>query len=207
MHAHGLSPRAFGSMVRRLILEARWMGPFAVLLFYFLQTIIPFPTAGLAVLSGALYGPFWGSVLALLGLNASGYVSFFLGRFFGRHFVAEREKGIFKRIDDALTTSKGFLTVFFLRIFMFPFDFASLACGMTKMTLRNYFLGTFLGIIPGTLTFVWLGESFREPRSLRVFIVLFIVVLVAAIWLRRSPWAQKTIFVSPAKKPSLFETD
>lgn len=190
LHSHGLRVRDVAILIREAIFMAGWLGPLVILVCYFGQTIIPFPTVGLAIISGTLYGPVWGTVLAMTGLIVSGSISFWIGRYFGRHFINEHEKGWIKKYDDMLK-GKGFFTVLFMRLFMFPFDFASLGCGMTQMSFRQYVYGTFLGVIPSTITAVVLGQAFHRPQSWLLFGVLFSITVVVAVGLRYSPFGKK----------------
>ena len=196
--------RAVPELVRRAIESAGANGPFALILFYIASTIIPFPTAAIAVAGGALFGPWIGSIAVIAGVNLAAAISFWIGRYFGRHFVSENERGWVKKYDDVLS-EQGFISALFMRLLFFPFDIVSLGSGMTRMPFRQYMLGTFLGALPSTISFVVLGESFSSPRAWILFAVLMIASIVLAFSLRRSAWAQKNVFVKPVKEPEDFE--
>ncbi len=205
-HSNDLSVRDMALIIKLIVQQAGLLGPFVILFFYFVQIFIPFPTAGVAVISGAIYGPWWGILLVYLGLNLSGAASFWLGRYFGRHIIEERERGWLKKYDDKLK-DRGFFTVLFMRLFQFPFDFVSLGAGMTQMSFRQFVIGTALGVIPSTVTFVTLGNSFRHPGSWILFGSLFFVTLGISLLMRYSPWGVEFMKEKPKNKLPLSKDE
>jgi uncharacterized membrane protein YdjX (TVP38/TMEM64 family) len=72
-------------------------------------------------------------------------------------FVKKMERG-FK--DDELSY------MFLLRLVpAFPFFAINIAAGVLGVKLRNYVIGTFLGIIPGTFVYVLIGNAIREGSA------------------------------------------
>ena len=48
--------------------------------------------------------------------------------------------------------------------------------GLTSVDLKSYAVGTFLGIIPGTLAYTWLGVTGREALDGKSLIPLFLAL-------------------------------
>ncbi len=193
IHWNGIPIKALPSLItKRVELAGAW-GPLVMILIFCAQTVIPFATIGLNVISGILFGPWIGSLIVIIGLNISAAISFFIGRFLGRHLVDENEKGWVKKYDDLLT-EQGFISIFAMRVLQFPFDFVSLGAGMTRMTYRQYALGSLLGSLPGGVTFVILGDSFGEPDSWALFFGLLIFTVAIVYFMRRSQWAKTHLF-------------
>ncbi len=190
LHTHHIPLRLFPRLVRREVLEAGAWGPVIILLLYATQTIIPFPTAGLATVSGAVYGPWAGTMLVLLGLILSATISFGIGRFFAEHWSRLHDSAWMKKYRELLE-HEGFMTVIVLRLLMFPFDIVGIGCGMSSMSFRSYLLATLLGMIPGTVTFVVLGRALTNPRAWLLFVTLLSVSLVGAWIVRRFPSLQR----------------
>jgi uncharacterized membrane protein YdjX (TVP38/TMEM64 family) len=181
-------------------------GPLVLLAFAASSSVIPFPSAGISVISGALFGPWLGALLAVLGLNVAAALSFWISRFLGRHFVSENERGWVKQYDTLLS-EQGFITVLGLRLLLLPFDFIGYAAGLTRMPFRQFMAASIIGSIPSTVSFVVLGESLSSPRTWGLFAVLFCLSLLIAFFVRRSRWGKKLILVEPAKSPEDFEKD
>jgi uncharacterized membrane protein YdjX (TVP38/TMEM64 family) len=71
--------------------------------------------------------------------------------------------------------------VLFVRLApIFPFNLANFLFGLTVIQWKPYVLGTFLGIIPGTFTYTWLGISGKQAiegsNRLSIFLALAIAV-------------------------------
>lgn len=195
-------PGIIGMHVR----AAGFWGPLVLLAFAASSSVIPFPSAGISVISGVLFGPWLGALIALIGLNIAAATSFALSRYLGRHFVSENERGWVKDYDDLLS-EQGFVTVLGLRLLMLPFDFIGYAAGLTRMPFRQFIAASILGSIPSTVSFVVLGESLSSPRTWGLFVLLFCVSLGIAFYIRRSAWGKKLIMVEPKKSPEDFEKD
>ncbi|MDO8617917.1 MAG: TVP38/TMEM64 family protein [Candidatus Uhrbacteria bacterium] len=190
--ATGIPLRQVPALIRREVLEAGWLGPLLIIGLYIASTIIFFSKAGLDIISGAVYGPFLGSLFVLIGLNAAAVVSFYFGRYFGHHFVQEHAKGWMKKYDEILER-EGFITVLVMRLLFFPFDIVSFGCGMSRMSFREFVLATCLGSMPGTITFVVLGGAITNPRTWLLFAVLLAASLGLAFFLRRSSWIRRRV--------------
>ncbi len=137
-------------------------------------------TAAGAVLFGALYGFFYNEVGAMIGASAS----FFIGRYLGRDFVASMIGDRLKKYDDKVE-KHGFATVLYLRLVFFPFVPMNFGMGLTKVRFKDFFWGTFFGIIAGgfiltfffaTLSEVMISGDWGQLISFKVFfsIALFI---------------------------------
>ncbi len=185
LHTHDIRIRAIPRFIRTEVLAAGWWGPFVIIGLYFASSFLFFSKAALDVVTGTIYGPWWGSLVVLIGINLASTIVFFLGRYFGRHFVQTHEHGWIRRHDELLKT-EGFITVLIMRLFLFPFDPVSLGCGMSAMTFRAFAWATFFGSLPGTVTFVVLGDAIAEPEGWFLFGILFLISLGLALWLQRS---------------------
>lgn len=192
LHAHGIHLREIPRLLRHAVRDAGWLGPLFLLAVYLIRTVVPLPMTSLTVLTGSIYGPVFGSLVAIIGLNLTGMLSFWFGRFLGHHFVDEFSHGWIKKYVGALEED-GFFAVTFMRLLFFPFDIVSIGCGLTAMPFRQFALGTFLGTLPETITFVVLGDAITDPRTWLLFGALLIVSVVLAVLLHRSNWAKKRL--------------
>lgn len=125
---------------------------------YTLRPIILFPASLLTITSGMLFGPWLGVLFTIVGENASANVAFLIARWFGRDWVGQHETGWFRHWDRRLQHN-GLLTVLIMRLVYLPFDAVNFACGLTAMRQIDYALGTFIGILPGLVSFVLLGGA------------------------------------------------
>jgi uncharacterized membrane protein YdjX (TVP38/TMEM64 family) len=204
MDQHNLSFRELFKLLRVWVQAHMAWAPLVVVGLYVLRVFVFAPTTILILLTGSLFGPLWGVLLTILGENVSAMIAFYLGRFFGRSFVAARDQGWVQRYDQLLTKN-GFLPILLMRLLFFPFDVVNYGAGMTGIVYRQFAVATFLGLIPSAVTLNILGDAFGKPRSFLFFLCLNLVIVVAAFWLQRSDWVRRKLKEEPLTLPAPHE--
>ena len=150
-------------MVEELAGTARTWGIAGVGIFvaaYVVSTVAFVPGSWLTLLAGFLYGPVWGLVVASPASVAGATAAFLLGRTLLRQW-AERRIGASPRARamNAAVTRNGFALVLLLRLSpVFPFNVLNYALSLTTVPLRTYVLASFLGMLPATALYVYLGS-------------------------------------------------
>ena len=72
----------------------------------------------------------------------------------------------FKTIDDAVAT-EGWKIVGLTRLSpVFPFNLLNYAYGLTKVSLRDYFFASWIGMLPGTVMYVYIGSLIGDLARL-----------------------------------------
>jgi uncharacterized membrane protein YdjX (TVP38/TMEM64 family) len=118
--------------------------------------------------AGFAYGVVTGSFLVWLSASLGATAAFLLGRTVARDAIAHRVETNpkFASIDRAVGR-EGRKIVFLTRLSpMFPFVLLNYAYGLTKVGLRDYVLGTTLGMFPGVVMYVYLGSLFTNVAEL-----------------------------------------
>lgn len=192
MESHHITLRELPRVLRFFVRQQGAYGPLVILALYVLRSLLFIPASVLTIVAGTLFGPFWGSLLNILGENLSAAISFYLGRLFGRRFVRDHEAAWLKKYDELLTKD-GFLPILLMRFLLFPFDVVNIGSGMTGVPYRTYGAATFLGLLPAIITFTVLGNVANQPRSLIVFVILISLILVAVWFLQRIPSVRKRL--------------
>lgn len=143
-------------------------GPAAPVLFvllYAVASLAPVPKNVLSVLGGLLFGLVAGVALVLVAALLGAAAGFGLGRVLGRDAVERFTGGGVARVDELLRR-KGLLAVVGVRLVpVVPFTAVNYAAGLTAVRVRDYALGTVLGILPGTIAFTALGAYGSSPGS------------------------------------------
>jgi len=137
-------------------------------LIYVGATLLVLPGSVLTLAAGFLYGPLWGTLLVSPVSVLSSTLAFLLGRSVAREWIQRRiaQNSRFAAIDNAVAEN-GFKVVFLLRLSpIFPFALLNYALGLTRVRLRDYVLASFLGMLPGTFLYVYLGSSVASLASL-----------------------------------------
>jgi len=118
--------------------------------------------------AGFVYGVVTGSVLVWLSASLGATVAFLLGRTVARDAIARqvRTNARFASIDRAVGR-EGLKIVFLTRLSpAFPFVLLNYAYGLTTVSLRDYVIGTTLGMIPGVVMYVYFGSLLTSLTQL-----------------------------------------
>jgi uncharacterized membrane protein YdjX (TVP38/TMEM64 family) len=136
---------------------------------YVVGTVLLFPGTLLTLGSGFLYGPFWGTVLVSPASVAGATIAFVLARSFLRGWVSEQIQKYprFTAVDRAVE-KHSFRTVLLLRLqpVNLPFALLNYALGLTSVRLRDYVLASWVGMLPATTLYVYLGSAVRDLTGL-----------------------------------------
>lgn len=138
-------------------------GAWAPLLFVLLQvvvTITPLPRTVFSVAAGVLFGSLWGLVLTIAGTMVAALAAYGLVRWFGAPFVERHAHRMGFAWVRARLDHSGLLAVLSLRLMpVMPFWVLNYAAGVARVRLTPYLLGTALGVLPGTIAVVVLGDA------------------------------------------------
>jgi uncharacterized membrane protein YdjX (TVP38/TMEM64 family) len=156
-----LLPRGEQPVVR-LAEAARNTGFAGVIIFflvYIVSTVALLPGSVLTLAAGFAYGPFWGLMLASPASVAGATAAFLLGRTLLRDWASRKVARSPKaRAIDSAVEREGFKLVLLLRLSpLFPFNVLNYALSLSKVRLGTYVAASFLGMLPGTAMYVYLG--------------------------------------------------
>ncbi len=170
--------------VDEIILEAKTVkGVLSFLILYALRPIfVILPASPMAIAGGVMYGTFLGTLIVVIGALISGTFGFFLARFIGKEYFDRITHGRISKVKAKI--EKGsWATIVFLNFVGFPWDFVSIAAGLSKIKYRDFFLGIFISAPPQSFIAVFLGnvllsvKSFSDISKIEVLIVLVIIIL------------------------------
>ncbi|MCA1583477.1 MAG: TVP38/TMEM64 family protein [Acidobacteria bacterium] len=136
------------------------LGAAVFLLAYIVSTVLGLPGSILTLAAGFAYGPVWGLAIASPASVAGATCAFLLGRTL-LHDWAVRRVGESARIRtiDAAVAREGFKLVLLLRLSpLFPFNVLNYALSLSRVRLSTYVVASFLGMLPGTAMYVYLGS-------------------------------------------------
>ena len=135
-------------------------GPAAFILIYIVATVLFIPGSLLTLGSGVLFGVVGGSVCVSIGSVLGATCAFLTGRYLTRDWVSKQieDNQKFKAIDSAVA-SEGWKIVLLTRLSpIFPFNLLNYAFGVTQVSLKDYFFASWIGMIPGTVMYVYIGS-------------------------------------------------
>jgi len=135
------------------------VAPLVFIGLYIVVTIAIVPASIITLGAGVVFGVVKGSLFVFVGAMLGATAAFLIGRYVARDWIANKvaNNQKFQAIDDAIGR-EGRKIIFLIRLSpAFPFNLLNYALGLTKVSLGDYVLGT-LGIIPGTIMYVYLGS-------------------------------------------------
>ena len=162
-------------------------GPVLFVFLYAGAAVLFIPGSALTLGAGALFGVVKGSILVSLASTLGASLAFLIGRYVARDWVAKKieENPKFKAVDEAVGR-EGWKIVALTRLSpLFPFTFLNYAYGLTKVKFSHYVLASWIGMMPGTVMYVYLGSLARlgvqAEEASGAQLALRIVGLVATI--------------------------
>ena len=135
-------------------------GPAAFATIYVLACVLLIPAWILTLGAGVVFGVVKGSVIVSISSILGASAAFLVGRHLARDRVARKIEGNarFKAIDEAVGR-EGWKIVFLTRLSpVFPFNLQNYAYGLTRVRFRHYFVASWIGMIPGTILYVYIGS-------------------------------------------------
>ncbi len=164
-------------------------GPAVFVLVYAVATLAPAPKNVLSAVAGLLFGLVAGIALVFVAAMLGALTAFWLGRVLGRGAVERFTGARVARVDELLSR-RGVMAVIGVRLVpVVPFTAINYTAGLTAVRLRDYVIGTAVGIVPGTVAYVTLGTYAAEPVSWPFAIsaaVLGLLTVAGVVAARRS---------------------
>ncbi len=178
-----------------------WGYPLAVTLMAGVA-VLPIPAEIPAAMNGMLFGPVMGIAVTWSGAMAGAWVSFELSRRFGRPLVERVLPTRYVGMADGAVRAVSWPGLLVARLIpAVAFTALNWGLGLTLCRRRTFLWTTALGIIPGTVLFVYTGEGLarlygRQPVLAVALGALAVTVLYAA---------SRRFDRRPAAKPSAPE--
>ncbi len=183
----------------------RWVraaGVWGVLAFaaaYVLAAVVLWPGSLLTLGAGFAYGPFVGlAIVSPVSVLAS-TVAFCLARGWLHSWVARRTANMprFRAIDRAVAEN-GFRVTLLLRLSpVLPYNLLNYALGLTNVKLGSYVLASFIGMLPATFMYVYLGSLITNlddlvgggagssPARRVLYVGGLLATVVVTVWVTR----------------------
>lgn len=147
--------------IQSAIHEVGVLAPALFLVGYVLGTVAFFPGVLLTLIGGLAFGPWWGTLLVSVASLSGAVASFVIGRYLARDVVEAllARQPWFKSLSEGIQRG-GFSFVLFVRLVpLFPFNALNYACGVLPLRLRDFFIGSLVGMLPATFAYVYLGAA------------------------------------------------
>jgi len=137
------------------------------MLMYILVTSLSLPGAAVMTLAGgALFGLLTGTIIVSFASTIGATLACFVCRFILRGWVQGKFGDKLKTVNEGVEREGAFY-LFTLRLIpVFPFWLINLVMGLTKMSLKNFYLVSQIGMLPGTIVYVNAGKELARIDSI-----------------------------------------
>lgn len=144
------------------------LGPVVFIGVYVVATVLFLPGSLLTLGAGLLFGLVRGTIAVSIGSTLGVTAAFLVGRYVARRRIeaALSDRPKFAAIDDAVGR-EGFKIVLLTRLSpAFPFNLLNYAFGVTRVRLRDYVIASWIGMLPGTVMYVYFGTLAKNLAAL-----------------------------------------
>jgi uncharacterized membrane protein YdjX (TVP38/TMEM64 family) len=175
---------------------------------YILGTVLLVPGAPLSLVAGLVFGLGWGVLLVLVSATIGATLAFLVAR----SLVHDRTAAMatryptFTAVAQAIS-AEGWKVVALLRLSpLIPFNLQNYFYGITEITLWHYVPATLVGILPGTLLYVYLGAAGKAVLGHRggaggggalrwsLFAAGLVATIIVTVWMTRKAKATLNAF-------------
>ena len=159
-----------------------WGPPLAVAAFV-IGGLVVFPVLVLIAATAAALGPWLGFATATAGVLLSASILFVIGRALGRQRLQQLLGRRAARIQDRVV-GKGILAVVVIRMIpIAPFSVVNVVAGASTLPLRDFLVGTALGMTPGILAMAVLGAQIADVARNASWSSMLLLMLAFLGWL------------------------
>lgn len=139
--------------------QSGWKAPFIYTLLYILISGILIPSIVFKIFAGTLFGILEGVLVISVASTISSMIKFLLARYFFRQTISKKvnRKQNLKAIDSLIERDGWKVLVLLRNVPVINGMFLNYICGVTKMSLNHFVWASFLGRLPTTFMYVYLG--------------------------------------------------
>lgn len=188
----------------------RWVQGLGVLggvvfgLAYVLAAVLFVPGSVITLAAGFSFGVVWGTLIVSVSSTTGAALAFLIGRFLAHDWVADKVEdyprfhAVYRAIDK-----DGFKVVLLTRLVpIFPFGMVNYGFSVTGVSFWKYVLASWLGMLPATVMYVYLGsaagslarvlrgEVERTPLQTALFVVGGLAAAAVTVFLTRRARAE-----------------
>ncbi|KAA1188382.1 hypothetical protein F0M18_17950 [Pseudohalioglobus sediminis] len=181
----------------------RWMRdseftPALILLAFILGSVLAIPLTLIIIATVTVLGPWAGMAYSLAGAQLAAIVTFWLGQALGKNTVSNLAGSQFNTIARKVK-NPGLLTIITFRIVpVAPFTVINVIAGASSISLRDFAIGTFFGMMPGIAAIALVADRLlawlKDPSLQDVLVLGGTVLLVAGVLWALRHWLGSLLF-------------
>lgn len=154
-----------------------------------------FPVFILAVISGAFFGLFWGSIYTMAGAMINCTLMFYIAKFLGKDLKYPKFLDRLKHLNE----KNLFISFCILRLLpVVPYNVLNYIPAMCNINFKTYILSSCIGFLPWTPIFVNIGVNSGDKNGLLVALLITIIATLLSIAFAKkykNTWRKKENFI------------
>ena len=173
--------------------------PVAYIVFYAVSCVFAIPGSLLTLAGGFLFGIGRGAIYVSIGATLGATLAFLVGRYFLRSWLVEKIGNDlrFQALDEAVAR-EGWKMVLLVRLCpIFPFPVTNYGFGITRVTIKEYVLASWIGMLPAMVVLVYIGSlasslanlgaggRARTPLEWTLYGIGLVMAVVVTIYITR----------------------
>ena len=119
----------------------------------------------LSVMSGLLFGFLYGTLICSFASTIGAAITFLISRHFLRDTLEKRLKERFEKINRELTENGKFYLLSIRLLPILPFQLINPVLGLSKVSLKDFYLYSQLGMLPVTAILTYAGAKSVEIKQ------------------------------------------
>ena len=188
----GLDPLAILDTLRGY--TAHPLVALAVIPAFVAGSLVIAPVTGMIALCALLFSPWVASLSAIAGTLAATAVNHYIGRHLGKAVSDRAPQSVYKRIRSLADSADAWSLAGLRLIPIAPFSIVNLLAGAAQVNLRNFLIGTLIGMGPGIIVICLSvdraraaisGEAVFDPWIIAAIAVFGLALIVFRAWQRK----------------------
>jgi pyruvate/2-oxoglutarate dehydrogenase complex dihydrolipoamide dehydrogenase (E3) component/uncharacterized membrane protein YdjX (TVP38/TMEM64 family) len=189
-----------------------WLAVAAFFVLYVVATALSFPGAGiLTIVGGAIFGLASGTIIVSFASTIGATLAFLSARFLFRDTVTEKFGAQLEPFEKGIQKDGAFYLLSLRLVPAVPFFIVNLLMGLTSIKTRTYYGFSQLGMLPGTIAYVYVGTqlaNISKPSDIispGILIAFGVLGMLPIIMRKLSAWLVSRRIYKGHKKPNSFD--
>ena len=156
-------------------------------IFFFIFTILWVSLLGfgspIILIGGFIFGKWLGTFLVTISLSVGALCLYLMGKYFFYELLKKNLLNRFKKFKKMFNNNHLTIMIIFRFFGFVPFFVANLLPVIFNINIRNYFLGTFIGILPSVFIMSSFGSGLSEALfKFETFPSIFLLLALPEIY-------------------------
>ena len=154
---------------------------------YTVLTVIGIPGTVLTIVGGSLFGLWHGTLISIISATLGAWASFVIARYLLQDFAQYKfsKSKLLTKFQTAVL-DRPFNFVLATRLIpISPYNLVNYLFGLTTVNWFDYTFATFIGVIPGSFAYTWIGVSGEKAMNggdrISFFLALTFLALLSII--------------------------